>query len=290
MKWNNVSLTIIITLWIPLFSSASLNNDVLFEKGDSLFSQQKYHEAIIDFERVIFDGCDQKVFAEVLIRKSACHKQLGEYEKAIHELFRIDMNRLESPIRNKLLYEISLCFYLDEKPDFALAYFRQISDIKNDNLKLDVSLLGMLLMNDMFYWERAKKYANEFLRLKIIEASSCDSLIMAINEIYDPKKTPKLKNEKTARTLSFIIPGLGQTYAGYPFDGLLSLALCAGSLYAGTLLFQSGMYYTGSAGGVGMFIKFYFGGIERTTFLVNKKNNKKANQFKNRVEELVLNL
>ncbi|MFC1733821.1 tol-pal system YbgF family protein [candidate division KSB1 bacterium] len=290
MKWNKISLTIIFILWIPLFSSASANFSLLLDEGDSLFSKQKYQEAIIAFERVIFNGCNTETFAEVLIRKSACYKQMGAYEKALHELFRINFNDFDSPVKNKFLYELSLCFYLNNNIESSLAYFQQVSDNKNDKLKMDISFLGMLLMNDLYNWNIAKGYARDYIQLKETDPVVADSLISIINNMYNSKNIPKLKKGKTARTLSFIIPGLGQTYAGYPFDGLLNFALCVGTMYVGGMFFQCGMYFTGIVGGVGLFIKFYYGGLERTTYLVNERNSINADQFNNVIEDFMFNL
>lgn len=287
MKLIKRFLLIIVGLWITSFVSASERTDSLFAKGDSLYVSQEFQYSLIEYERVLFNGCSKEIKSQILLKKSDCYKQLGLYESAIQELFRIDIRSLNPSVSNKYIYKISLCYYLNHEIDLANIYINLLSENLNGNPTAESALLGLQIKNELAEYELANKYAEDYLLLTVTDTRLRDSLLSSVNELYDSENLPKLKNEKTARTMSFIIPGLGQIYAGYPLNGLLSLALCAGSIYAGGLLFSSAMYVTGAIGGIGLFIKFYFGGISRTTYLVNKKNSQRMSLFNSKVENLV---
>lgn len=85
-------------------------------------------------------------------------------------------------------------------------------------------------------------------------------LIFIFLEFYSKRNIPKLKKVATAERLSRFIPGLGQTWLGYPGEGGLSFLMNATALGLGIYGVISGYTITAYFLGTGFLQKFYFGG------------------------------
>jgi TM2 domain-containing membrane protein YozV len=109
-------------------------------------------------------------------------------------------------------------------------------------------------------------------------------------DIYNSHLAPDLKNaeaektlnkrrlfksEKTAKTLSTILPGLGQMYAGKPGHAAISMLLTGGSILYSAVSFTTGYYATAVLTGIPLTVKFYLGGRDNANNIVMRKNNAK---------------
>jgi hypothetical protein len=82
-----------------------------------------------------------------------------------------------------------------------------------------------------------------------------------------------------------ILPGVGQLYAGYFWEGALNVTLqLAGLGFTGLCIWQK-YYFTGAFVGFSIFQKFYGGGINRTQFLVEKRNHIKIRTFNDEIKK-----
>jgi hypothetical protein len=68
---------------------------------------------------------------------------------------------------------------------------------------------------------------------------------------------------------------LGQIYAGYPKEGLVSAGLQALSLGFGVYHVLNRYYFIGFFTGAGLFQTFYFGGARRASLMAEETNRKR---------------
>ena len=88
--------------------------------------------------------------------------------------------------------------------------------------------------------------------------------------------------------MSSLLPGLGQVYAGYFWEGfvnaslqLISLAFTGGAIYLK-------YYITSFMVGYTTFYRFYRGGQNRAEFLANQHNYEKTRDYNTRLKKIIL--
>jgi hypothetical protein len=111
-----------------------------------------------------------------------------------------------------------------------------------------------------------------------------------ISALYESDKIPRLKNIEYAKKLSMFLPGMGQLYCGYFWEGSLSLGLQIIGLGLTGLSIYHRYYFTGSTLAFGIFQKFYAGGLNRTEFLARKRNYTSVRAFNDSRKDFILNL
>jgi hypothetical protein len=101
---------------------------------------------------------------------------------------------------------------------------------------------------------------------------------------------PKLKDKDKAIKWATFLPGSGHIYAGYTGEGIMNLTLQAASLgFIGYHIYIS-HFVSAFTIGSGMFQHFYFGGINRVQFLVDKRNYINNRKFNDPVKDLVVGI
>lgn len=267
-----------------VFSGNCQQNDPDWgERGDSLYLTGQYSDAAIAFERAIFSQQARWDRTILKLKKADCYKQLGKYQKALALLETIFVPGLRDSLKWKVMYQKSLCHFLNQQPEEALLSLQQLPEslVSNEMLGLEV-----LTFADLGQWENAK----EKMRL-VIEKNNTgtkkDSLMAILTHIFRPGAYPQKKNQKKAALLSTFLPGIGQCYSGYPGKGLLAFTFTAGSIAVAVVEIMNGFYVTGYVVGLGFFQKFYFGGIEQSRRLAEERTTKNALKFNESVKKLL---
>jgi TM2 domain-containing membrane protein YozV len=238
-----------------------------------------YPDASIAYEQIVFDHQnDETIKAQALLKKSYCYKSEGKYSLIDNLLKRCDVNKLNDSIKALILFEQAFACYMDEKFELAKERILPVLNL-NATPEMDKAsvLLYSLILNELNCWEESKNNLVSFIkRTDIKDETLRDSLIQEVNTMYQKKNIPHLKKVKTARLMSFIIPGSGQMYAGQPGKGLISLSLVA---LSSTFIYFNivDQIYTSSAMGVYLFSFFYTGNVNQTHDMVKKRNNTKKN-------------
>ena len=111
-----------------------------------------------------------------------------------------------------------------------------------------------------------------------------------VETLYRSKRLPHLKSPKRATILSIFLPGLGQTYAGYPGEGIISLSLNVAAL--GILVFGAvnAYYISGYVVGAGFLQNFYNGGQKRAAILANKHNYRVTREFNDSIHHFLMSI
>jgi TM2 domain-containing membrane protein YozV len=264
-----------------LIISSNNSNATTFEQADSLFGLCLYPEACIAYEQIIYENpVNEYIKANSLLKKSNCYKAECHYSLIDNLLSRCNVNELNDTLKSQILFEQSLACYMSEKFTSAKERILPVFNINTTpELEKASVFLYSLILNELSSWEESKNNLISFLkRTEISDEKLRDSLIQEVNIMYQKKNIPKLKKIKTARTLSFILPGLGQTYAGKTGKGLISLSLVA---LSGTFVYFNIIHhiYTSSAVGLYLFSYFYIGNVNQLKTMVNKRNNNKKNKI-----------
>jgi tetratricopeptide (TPR) repeat protein len=240
-----------------------------------LFRAEDYRNALFEYERLIYRATENALKTDYLLKKSICYKVLLEHENAVSELERIDLNGLVVERLFEIKFQAALNCYLNEDFSNASSYLVQLSFfVKDESLSSKALWLYALVLNEQSNWEEAKKKVIEYIQFFPDSERNKDSLIIRIEELYRFSNYPVLYSISRAQKMSSILPGLGQIFTGHFKEGLISFSFNVIALgFMGYDIFSTN-YISAFTLGSGIFQKFYFGGIERTRFLVTSKNNK----------------
>lgn len=241
--------------------------------GSSLFSQghltriSNYDSLIVEIERDVFDANNDTARFKTLLYKAQVQKAHHHYEASLVTLHRLDylpeIRRLSSLHR----YEQALVSYLSADFDLAARYYENLTERKPSQSFLDSTYwLHCLIQNQLGHWEQGKAVLKRY--------SEAMALSIDADSLYELIDTNKMRSPATASLLSVILPGLGQTYAGYPLQGLMSLILTAGATAYSVLHFRDGYYLIGGLSSISLFLRFYGGGIRSAAFFAEQKNQK----------------
>ena len=109
-------------------------------------------------------------------------------------------------------------------------------------------------------------------------------LKQTLDSIYEPSLQPTLRSIKKAKTLSLIFPGLGQAYNGDYRKGILNLLLTGGSATFGVYNVLQANYITAATAGVYLFLYFYLGGANQSSYNVPTKNYIKKRKYNDQLK------
>jgi len=275
MKWIVRSCLMLIFL---CGISTGKSQDIL-HKADSLFKVGNYSQSGLTYEWILYSESDPASTDLAMLGRIQSYKKLSQYEKAIDYIDRVNTIELSDSLRVALIYESLLLNYLAEnyhEVQSRLLMSKQL--LKETSYFNDASLLLCLSQLKAGNWKRASTSSEAYI-YNLAPFEKAESLITEFHSIFDTLQAPKLKKPRTARILSMIVPGSGQAYAGYPFDGFISFGLHVIALGGAGLAFTQGLYITGWIGGFGVLQKLYFGGNHRAADLAEQKNQLNKENF-----------
>jgi hypothetical protein len=258
-------------LWICIFLSARFLGNAQASYADSLFKAGSYLEAGVEYERLIFEGSKNLTPNEILLRKSYCYKEQGNFEMSLETLQRSDYYSGSDSIRFQLFYESVLSAYLSGRFDLSLSLINELHynfDYKT-NFSLDV--LEIMALAQLMKWKEAK---NKFNTLSTQRNLSLDTTI------FDQVFKRKFKKPEKALTLSYLLPGSGLIYAGAPVRGITSAGLQTGAMLMAIHGLKEGYFFSGALTGAALFYVFYNGGAQYAATLSANRNEARINNFK----------
>lgn len=257
-----------------------------FVLADSFANAMQWRLAALEYDFVGFYNSQSDIKSKAILRKAECLKQLGKYSEAQSSLDKIVFDNIPDSLAKKIRYEHILCAYLAS--DYA-AVETQVIQIRSDDKKFielySAIPIYVLSLNEQGKWGQAKKELLDYFNLIGKEENKA-----AVEEIYSKGNIPKLKKIKTAKLLSYILPGTGHMYLGYWGEGLASASLNALAVsFLGYNVYVE-RYFTSLSMGMGLLQKFYFGGTYRVTYLTEKKNYQLKKKFNDDIKGKVISL
>lgn len=232
-------------------------------------SKSDHQRRALAIEKRIFSSDDDRVTNLLLLQKGLVLKKAEKPIQSIMTFERIHYKQCNPQIGFKAVYNLALLNYSQNKFDAASRYLSDLNFYfdKPDTSK-KVLLLKVLVDNVQGNYEGAKQALKKYSVL-----CRCN---LNIDSVYQFENY--LKYPDKAKKLSGLLPGLGQFYAGKPWQGINSLMLNALSLgYAAYCLFNK-MYASGVFTGLNLFVAFYSGG-KRNAYSITK--GIKATEIKN---------
>lgn len=255
-------------------------------QADSLYGSRQYYDASLSYEKAIYYHRNPVKKAALALKRTEALRQIGSFDIAEQTLKRVDLAALNDSMFYLVKYNAALCAYLNSDFASAESHLLQLVSFAKDTIRLAGSYpLYTLVLNELGKYDDAKHYLERFVSVNRLEK---DSLTPMIEKEYEPAKRPKYKRLKKAKIMSYIVPGLGQMYAGFYGEGITAMACNA--IFLG--LTGVGIYYkyylTSILYSYTIFSKFYTGNISRMEFLVNKRNYLLQKNYNQRLKQLVM--
>ncbi|MFN3381340.1 MAG: hypothetical protein ACK41O_17910, partial [Runella zeae] len=244
--------------------------------ADSLLRQNNYALAAVYYEKALFEQSTQPIVSvegyrllqnNLLHKKIQCQKSLRVFEEAWETAQRFDLNEPNDTLMFKYRYETTLCGYLSGHYEEAYGQLQQTRYyVQDTTLTEGLKIIEIMLLNELGRWDESKAAFQKY--------AAQNQLFLDIDNLYrEVKKKPKSADK--AQLLSFIFPGLGQVYAGYPAKGIVSMGLQALALSFGVYHVWHRYYFIGFFTGAGLFQSFYFGGARRAGIMAEETNRKR---------------
>lgn len=258
--------------------------------ADSLMSAGQYDVATVFYEKALYDQSQRidsvntdryrLVINELLLRKIQCQKYLKHFEDAWQTAQRIDLNEPNDSLQYRLRYEVVLAGYLSGHYGEAHGQILQTRFyVRDSSLLASLDVLEILTLNELERWEESKEVFRRY--------AARNGMAMNMDELYGfLKKKPK--SPEKAQLLSFLMPGVGQMYAGYPKEGLVSIGLQTLALGFGVYHVWHRYYLIGFFTGAGMFQAFYFGGARRAELMAEETNRKRKTKNNQRLRAVLI--
>lgn len=280
-------------LCAPFFHKLTAQSwQIARQTADSLFAQQQYATAGVEYERTLFlltELPDSVVMADsarliaqgILLQKTFCHKAARNFEAAQKTIFRTDANNLPEAFAFRLRYEKALCAYLNQQYDEAQRQILQTRLLVKDTLLAQqLDWLEIVTLNELSRWDESSTLYRQYIRRQ--------NLPDTVNDNYLLAKRPKIRDPRKAGLLSTVMPGTGLLYAGSLREGVVSATLQAGLLTFGVFSWINGYPISGFLTGGGLFQTFYFGGIKRAERMAETNNRKKKENYNRKLRSAVL--
>lgn len=222
---------------------------------------------LVLLEKEIFETTEIKQKNLLLLDKSYLYKENGDFRGAIETLNRLYPQVLTEEDQINYFYELALNNYLVSDFKKAEYYLIRLSSISNNaNSQSQIKFLHIKNLHQLRKWTEAEDLMYTF------SLSRVDSL--QLSHAYSSVKNMPLKSSEKAESLSRIIPGVGQMYAGKFLRGVTSSTIQLGLLGFAAYSFLNGFYFSGTLTGVSLFYVFYMGGARHAGYLANEYNKK----------------
>lgn len=271
------------------YSATEAELTYLIKKADSLFQAGQYQLAGIGYDEIAYVSGNNIIKTKALINKADCYLARKEFAKAELVLSRIYYADLNDSLVFMARYKTALAAYLNSNFGEAESQVIQAKSLISDSsLVYGIYPLYVLILNENVKYEEAKKVLINYVNHTIQDSIQKAIVIHEIGEYYQESKIPKLKSAEKAKKLSMFLPGTGQLYAGYFWEGALNVSLqLVGLGFTGLCVWKQ-YYFTGAFVGFSIFQKFYGGGMNRAQFLVEKRNYIKTRTFNDAIKNYVL--
>jgi TolA-binding protein len=99
----------------------------------SLFSQQKYGEALKEFQKIISEGQDPEYEAKSIFEVGRCLFNLGKYDQCIKHYTGMIQKYPKHPELLEALFYVGSCYASKEMPDKAKTFYNKIVTMATDD-------------------------------------------------------------------------------------------------------------------------------------------------------------
>jgi tetratricopeptide (TPR) repeat protein len=235
-----------------------ITDEIQLGLGDAFLADGEYYRAVTEYLRYLYLFPDAEDAPYALLQIGLAHYRGGEYQRAIDYFARVRATYSPDHFAAAAYHE-GLCYERLDQPAKAQDAFERAVIFDTAAAPAREALLGKALgrvrQGDL---AGGSMEIDRFRTFYPADPRS-DSLAQAA-ELIDAQAAAPRKSPLLAGTLSAIVPGSGQAYAGKYRDGLAAI-LVNGLFIAGTAVaIDQGNYATAAVvGGIGL--PFYLGNI-----------------------------
>jgi len=255
---NHINRLCLIYLLFINFTSFAQSIEQSITYASELKLKGHYQEAIRLYNRILFFDTEDAV-------KSVCYHNLGDCFASINEYqSSVDYYDLTSKFEMK----DSIITLLLKKKIYLLLMLENFDEVK--------TLLNKFPPNQFTRQELDRLVAFYYLKHRdydelITKVNSSDSFTDK-KKIIDLAKIKKKIDPQRIKKLSTIMPGLGQIYVGNTLNGINSFLLVTGiGAFTVQQMLGSAIPYDVLLTGVPFFVRYYKGGIYKSSQMAQKK-------------------
>lgn len=254
-----------------------------------LFAKGEFFRASVEFERIAYYESDNNKITWYRYYKALCYKEMNQTDKSLNELETLNLFASPDSLFLKVKYEQALCNYLSGNIPQALWNFDEIHMRFPDTLQtINVLPLQILCLNADRQWNNALTFWYYLLDHATITESDRSAIKKEIALMYSRKELPRYRKPERAENWSRFIPGSGQIYCGAVGEGSVNLLIHLSLLGFAGWEFYSHCWITGYFVGLGLFNKFYHGGMHRAYLLAMQKNAEQIRLFNEKNSALMI--
>ena len=245
----------------PLQAAATsivITDEVQLGLGDAFMADGEYYRAVTEYMRFLylFPTAEQTPYA--LLQIGMAHYHGGEYQRAIDSFAKVRATYSAAHFTQAALYE-GICYNRLKLPAKAREAFEKAVAFDAVNRYAPDALIGKALTRisqgdlaggETDLGELPQRYPAD---------PRAEDVATAVERIGEFRAKP-LKSSLLAGSMSAVVPGSGQMYAGNYKDGLMAL-LVNGLFITGTLVAIDQENYATAAIVGGLGVPFYLGNI-----------------------------
>lgn len=237
-------------------------------------AQQDAGGKLLDAEYIFWQAKSDTVRFKALLDKARLCRHAAMYNRALDELERAALYSHKPGQQAQLKYEKMMTYFLAGR--YIDCSTIEMSRGEADTLYNNYLAMKLYSFDESEQWDSCKN-----LLLKLCPAIDTDR----INEIKKLPVSYRYKDPGKANRLSSVLPGLGMIYAGYPFRGITSFVLTAGSVVFGVYNIYYGYYVTSVVFGAYPYLRFHTGGRRLSEVLAYRHNYIEAGKLKKKYRE-----
>jgi len=269
-------------VFVLSFCFVSQADDAL-NLADHFFKLQSYDESITEYKRFIFFNPEDKRVGDAFYKMGLAYRAEGRWGEAFDALNAAI--RLTDDDKLKDERRIGLGITLIASGDTSLAQLELLKVLKfsqYDTMRRQASYFQGVAHLYAFNWEDAHQAFQEFYSSKVSgESKRVDALLVEAQHL-------PYKSGTIARTLSTILPGAGQIYAGNRKSGLNALALNSAIAAFCLNRLAKKNYQDATLIVLWLFQRFYIGNIYHAVKGVEDYNDNLNRQHASKVLQILL--
>lgn len=271
-------------LWLMICSFQiqlqAQNLEETIDFADKQFNNGNYQLAVKEYQRALFFSKGTHV--DYLYRQIAhaffANKQL-EQASYFYELS-YKTTTIDS-LKYEILFNEAQCYLLSANYNKALIELMNLPDSINTYFKEKQRFYFAVTY---FGLEDFTKSEENFLSLLAIDDTISKE---KINKLFSKKKNLYRPNPKTAKTLSTILPGMGQMYAGDAKNSINSLLLTGGFVALGFVMAKEYTIFDAILTSLPWFMRYHEGGYKKAYDIAHDKRAMRRNNTYKEVLEII---
>ncbi|UBM57417.1 hypothetical protein LAG90_11360 [Marinilongibacter aquaticus] len=227
------------------------NLEQTYAFAHSLFEQKEYASALETYKRALFFDKEGLYTQSAYIQMADCFYETADFSNAAY-YYDLAYQSSSEKEKTRITLQKTSCFLLLRKYSQAQIELFNLPDVLNAENKETA----------LFYSAMLSFAQNDFAAAEI-QFKSLDVDTAAIHKLFVKNAAIDRLNPKTAKTLSIILPGLGQLYAGDIKNGINSFLLTGGLLYLGIHSAIQTSIVDATVSVVPWFQRYYMGGFKK---------------------------